>query len=255
MGKLQEGWILFANHASPNPVLVVPVFSYFVLLPVVVFTFLAGGFFRLLRATHPKRESTCDGVDNIVLIGKIVLGYLTGGLFIGYYILGKALIEAYRMIRENYGPSGEELLGKRRKRLLLAAVPAAGAVWCGACLLFAHGEDLPELASAAVEFAGYPYVLLIKLTNSLTDETGHIFPDLSVALLLCVLWLVIRLVMRFTPGNGESARTNATDGLAVFGYLLLGHFTLIFIVGIFFYIKAFWLAAEVLKAKYKKVSA
>lgn len=104
MRELSVSRILFANTASVNPALIVVYIILIFMLALVFVAFLAGGLLGLRRMMHRERKSPCSVKENLVLIGKILLGFLTSWLLIGLFIFGIAVHEAYRMFCESCRP-------------------------------------------------------------------------------------------------------------------------------------------------------
>ena len=226
--------VCYANPVHFTPIQTVFLSMYWIMAPITAFLIAAGLFLLVRRLFTIKEQVSYSLGDQFYVIGFICLGYITCGFLIGFWFYWQALKEARDIYRTEFGPREGELVGRsRRIHLLLAVVLAA--------LAYYLISIDPEWCMEYFEPAMAGWAILVSLTELATGDAfaESIGISVNISILLAVIWsgfFIFLLCVR--KMRGKELKGAAVDGITVYLYILLGHFTLWLLAGAWFYWKA-----------------
>lgn len=239
-------------HANPihSPALIAMEWMYMLMGPIVLFALAAGVFLwiRCLLSRDGKRFYFPK--DQILVIILLFGGFLISGFFIGVVAIGYGIWMAVRLYREAFKPSGEELLGRKRAVNMIAAIVIMIPIYMFFLPPVDSYADVNDLLELAELFGFWFWEILLKMSQEVTKDSTLTSPVLvlNLSVLLGAIWLVAFLVMLFIRRHrGLKLREAFLDGLAVFGYIIIGHCTLWLLVGLWFYYMAIHHGCRVMK--------
>lgn len=239
-------------HANPihSPALVAMEWMYLLMGPIVLFALAAGVFLGIRCLLSRERKESYFVREQFAIILLLIGGFLLSGFFVGIGLIAFGIWEAILMYREAFKPSGEELLGRKRAVNMIAAIVIMIPVYMFFLPPVDSYADVNDLLELAELFGFRFWEILLKMSQEVTKDSTLTSPVLvlNLSVLLGAIWLVAFLVMLFIRRyRGLKLRDAFLDGLAVFGYVIIGHCTLWLLVGLWFYYMAIHHGCRVMK--------
>lgn len=251
--------VCHANPIYPGPVEALFQLSLFLQIPFVVFLVATGVFLYVRMLICGRKLTVHDGRSQLYIIGYILIGYLTAGFLIGLWFYYKGIRKAIELYRTAFVPPEGELLGRRRFVNMIVAilllVPFNAFLMSSFLLKAILEEDGAWITALLIEMITLyrPEPMALFRGGELSGITVIVTCVFVVFTILAVVWL-IRYVMLLAENRNQKQRLRGVfaDGLAVFGYIAIGHCALPFFAGLWFYYLAVRLAVSVVGKYHNK---
>ena len=232
--------VCYANPITPGPVERMFFLGLIFSVPFTFFLF-GAGLFLYVRMLIVKRELTVhDGRSQLYIIGCILIGLFTSAYLIGIWFYYKGIRKAIEMYRAEFALPDGELLGRRRAVNMIAAI----VLLIAADMMIIY---LPRLGACVdSELLDIVIVLLTVLYDFLVlFGSGPLFDSVPVrypvfigiiSAISAFVWLVcfVRLLFQ-RHARGQELRGAFLNGLAVFGYIIIGNCSMPFVAWPWFY--------------------